>query len=266
VRAGLPVLLLFWAAAAPAQVQPNRTTAYLPPTDVTDARAVWVNPAGLGRVAEASVHFDLTVGDPGSSGRLRQLTVGFNSRGFAFGYQRDVFAGGVRGHTYRFGLASGHKRLSAGLAAAWYRGGASQTGWDVGAAYDLAAGLSVGGVIANIGRPVTRGVLQPVTYVPSATVRLFGPVAAFSAYGRFTSGDVLGYAFGGRVGLREGTKRPIRLIARLDADRSMRRAGFAFGVSVGADDLVGTVATMPGDANRLDAISLYGVSARRLTR
>src|SRR2546425_9566772 len=42
---------------------------------------------------------DVTVGDPGAAGRLRQLSLGFNSRGLSFGYQRDVFDGGLRGHT-----------------------------------------------------------------------------------------------------------------------------------------------------------------------
>src|SRR2546428_12640355 len=102
---------------APAQVAPTRPTLYLHPPDVTDARALWVNPAGLGRFQEASLHLDLTVGDPGAAGRLRQLTLGFNSRGFSFGYQRDVFDGGVRGHTYRLGFAGGGAGLAAGGAA-----------------------------------------------------------------------------------------------------------------------------------------------------
>src|SRR2546426_5316367 len=74
--AGPCLLLLALAASAQAQVAPNRTTLYLHPTEVGDARALWVNPAGLGRFEEASVHLDLTVGDPGASGRLRQVTLG----------------------------------------------------------------------------------------------------------------------------------------------------------------------------------------------
>src|SRR5205807_2095321 len=80
-----------------AQVVPNRATLYLYPSDVTDARAVWVNPAGSGRFEEASLNLDLTVGDPGAAGRLRQLTLGLSSRGLSFGYQRDVFDPGGRG-------------------------------------------------------------------------------------------------------------------------------------------------------------------------
>jgi len=83
------------------QVAPNRSTQYLHPTEVSDARALWVNPAGLALFPEASLNLDVTVGDPGAKGRLRQFTLGLNSRGLSFGYQRDVFDGGVRGSTYR---------------------------------------------------------------------------------------------------------------------------------------------------------------------
>src|SRR5207253_9667173 len=73
---GLSVPLLLLATSAFAQVAPNTTTRYLFPTDVSDARALWVNAAGLAAFPAASVHLDLTVGDPGASGKLRQLTFG----------------------------------------------------------------------------------------------------------------------------------------------------------------------------------------------
>src|SRR5947207_5870063 len=79
---GLSVPLLLLATSAFAQVAPNTTTRYLFPTDVSDARALWVNAAGLAAFPAASVHLDLTVGDPGASGKLRQLTFGLNSRGY----------------------------------------------------------------------------------------------------------------------------------------------------------------------------------------
>lgn len=266
MRAGLPALLLLTTAGARAQVAPNLATRYLHPTDAADARALWVNPAGLGRFEEASVQLDLTIGDPGATGRLRQLTFGFNSRGLSLGYQRDVFAGGGRGHTYRVGFAGGHKRLAAGLATALYRGEASETGWEVGITYDLTTHLAMGGTVQNIGHPVVRGIALPVTYVPSATVHLMTSRAALSAHGRMTSAEVLGYSFGGRAGLREGGRWPLRFVVRLDTDRSLRRAGFAFGLSLGRQDVLGTVITTPGDVDRIDALGLYGVSTRRFSR
>ena len=79
------------------------------------------------------------MGDPGGDARLRQLTFGFNSRGLSFGYQRDVFAGGARGHTYRLGLGAGRAGLAAGLATAIYRGNTKGTGWDFGVVYQPGA-------------------------------------------------------------------------------------------------------------------------------
>jgi len=264
--AGLSCSLLLVAVVAPAQVAPNRTTLYLHPTDVTDARALWVNPAGLGRFQEASLHLDLTVGNPGAAGRLRQLTLGFNSRGFSFGYQRDVFADGLRGHTYRLGFAGGRAGLAAGVATALYRGGTSGTGWDAGIQYEVAPQLTIGGVIENVGQPTVRDSTLQAAYVPGATLRLFAARAALSVHGRFTSDGVAGYALGVRAGLREGTALPLRLLARIDTDRSLRRTGLAFSLSLGGQDAIGIVATAPGDATRLDALSLYGLSTRRLTR
>lgn len=258
-----PALLLLVATGAAAQVTPNRSTQYLTPTEVSDARALWVNPAGLGLFPEASLNLDATIGDPGANGRLRQFTIGLNSRGLSFGYQRDVFDGGVRGSTYRIGGAVGHKNLAAGAALALYRGGTSSSGWDLGVLYAWTPELSVGGVIRDIGQPVVRGSVLPLTYVPSATLQLFRHGAAVSALGRITPDSVLGYAFGLRAQLRQGTSLPVGLAARLDTDRSLNRAGFAFSVSFGGTDVAGVVATTPGNLGRIDALSLYGVSTRR---
>lgn len=262
---GLSLALLVSASSALAQVAPNNAALYLHPTDVSDARALWVNPAGLGRFPEASVHLDLTVGDPGAKGRLRQLTFGLNSRGLSLGYQRDLFSGGQRGHTYRVGYAVGRGGLAAGFATVLYRGGTSSTGWDMGILYDWTPALSVGGVIQNIGRPVVRDSTLRITYVPSATLQLAGRRVVLSALSRLTSDGVAGYAFGLRGALRAGTSLPIGLLARLDTDRSLHRSALAFGFSLGGEDTAGLVARTPGDASGIDALSLYGVSTRRFT-
>jgi hypothetical protein len=254
------------ATGAVAQVAPNQATRYLHPTDVSDARALWVNPAGLGRFPEASVHLEVVVGDPGASGRLRQLTFGLNSRGLSLGYQRDVFNGGARGHTYRVGYAAGRAGLAAGFAASLYRGGTSSTGWDLGILYDWTPILSLGGVIQNIGRPLVRDSTLHVTYIPGATLQLAGGRVALSALGRLTSDGVSGYGFGLRAGLRAGTSLPVGLLARLDTDRSLHRSALAFGFSLGGEDVAGLVATSPGDVSRIDGLGLYGVSTRRFSR
>src|SRR5437867_3929369 len=118
------------------QVAPNRANSYLFPTDVHDARAVWVNPAGLGVSREASVYAEISVSDPGARGRLRQINAGFNSRGLSLGYQRDILDNGARGTTLRLGLAGGAQGLAAGFDIARYSGnGVNATGWDIGVSY-----------------------------------------------------------------------------------------------------------------------------------
>ena len=158
------------AAGAGAQVAPNSTTLYLHPTDVADARAIWVNPAALAVVREASVYLDLAVGNPGARGQLRQISGGFNSSGFAFGYQRDLFGGGVTGTTFRFGLAGGSRGATAGFASAVYRGSTAHAmGWDLGLTYLVRPTVTLGAVLANIGQPVVRGFRQPLTFAPALT-------------------------------------------------------------------------------------------------
>ena len=258
------------SARLPAQVAPNRATAYLHPTDVRDARALWVNPAGLGVLREASVYAELAVADPGSRGRLRQVNAGFNARGLAFGYQRDIFDAGVRSHTYRLGLAGASGGLAAGFAVAYYRGdGAKATGWDVGVSFAPSGmGLLVGTVITNFGQPVIRGLRQRLTFVPGATWHP-GPLPAVgvSVHGRITPDSVAAYAFGvSWRGGRTGSRWPVEIIARLDTDGGLRRGAFALGLSIGGEDRFGVVASTPGDVSTIDGVSLYGLSTREPAR
>ena len=77
---------------------------------------------------------------------------------------------------------------------------------------------------------------------------------------------MLGYAFGLRATLGAGTRVPVGVLVRLDTDRGLARAGLALGVSLGAQDVAGLLATAPGDARRIDGLDLYGVSTRRFAR
>lgn len=273
-RAWIGIVLAVWPLSRPAaaqQVAPNRASAYLFPTSVQDARAIWVNPAGLGVRREASIYAELAVGDPGSKGRLRQINAGFNSRGLSFAYQRDIFDNGARGSTYRLGLGTGAGGLAVGFAAARYgSSGLVSTGWDLGTSYLAWSSLNVGLVAANIGQPIVRGVRQQFAFVPAFTWQPGkGALSSFalSADSRITTDSVASYAFG--VGWRTGgegiaaPRWPIEILVRLDTDRGLRRNAFAFGLSIGGRDRGGIIATTPGDVSRLDEVSLYGLSARQ---
>jgi hypothetical protein len=207
---------------------------------------------------------DLTVGDPGADARLRQVTFGFNSRGLSFGYQRDMFEGGVHGHTYRVGLGAGRSGLAAGLAVALYRGNTKGTGWDFGVVYEPGSKLALGAVVGNVRQPVVRGARQVATLVPSLTLKPFGPIAALSADGRFAVDSVLGYAIGARF--QSGGRVPLGLLVRLDTDHAFHRTALVFGASVGRHALFGTAASVPGGAGRVDAANFYGVMARTAER
>jgi hypothetical protein len=261
---GLALLITHPPDCLSTQVARNRATLYLHPTEVSDARALWLNPAGLAVQYHASIHVDLTVRDPGPDGRLQQVTGGFSSRGLGFSYQRDVFDAGRLAHTYRFGLAGASGGLAAGVAAALYRGDGRATGWDVGLVYRARPSVTVGATLANLGRPDIRGVELPVTAVPAVTVSPIGPAVAVSAHARLTRDSMQGIAFGVRWSGRGRV--PVALLARLDTDGELRREAFAFGVALGLQDLAGAVVTTPGDLRGLDAASIYGVVLRPLGR
>lgn len=255
-------LTLLCAGAAHAQVAANRAASYLVATDVSDARALWVNPAGLAARSEASVMLDLTVVQPGSTGRLGQVTAGFNARGLSFGYQRDNFTTGVHGHTYKFGLGRGTGRFSAGLGLALYRGGTGGgSGWDLGVRYNWFSTVTIGGVIRNLGQPTVRGVRLPTTAVPAVTVRPLGSVLALSAQGSFASSSgARGYAVEAEALWPRSPS--AGLLLRYDTDGSLHRRALLFGLSIGSRDRVGAVGSTPGDFSKVDAANVYGVSSR----
>ena len=246
-------------------VAPNRANTYLFPTDVHDARAIWVNPAGLGVAREASVYAELGVSDPGARGRLRQINAGFNSRGLSLGYQRDILDNGVRGTTLRLGLAGGAQGLAAGFDVARYSGsGANATGWDIGVSYTALSQLTVGAVAANLGQPIVRGLRQRFTFIPGLTWHP-GPVPAIalSTNARITRDSIESYAFG--LGWRTAStssRWPIEIIARMDTDKGLRRGGFALGLSIGGENRFGAIASAPGDVSQIDGVSVYGLVAR----
>ena len=89
-RLGFAFLLAVGQVAnAFAQTLPARSGDYLFVTNAVDARALWVNPAGLGVVPEASIMGEFSLTPGGGDVRLAQYTVGLNSRGFSIGYRRN---------------------------------------------------------------------------------------------------------------------------------------------------------------------------------
>jgi hypothetical protein len=248
---------------AAAQVASNRASSEGVPSDLFDARAVWVNPGGLALVPEASLHLGISVGDPGAAGRVRQGTVSLNSRGLAFGYQHDIFSNSVA-DTYRAAIAGGKQGVAAGLALALYRGHGKATGWDAGVVVARNPAVAVAGVLANLGQPVVRGEQQPTTLVPSVTLHPFGPLLAVSGLGRLTADSALGFAAAARL-VTPGRTR-LGLSVRVDLDRSFHRTGLTFGLALGGQDQVGVVASTMTGTNGVAMGDVYGISTRNAGR
>ena len=244
---------------AGAQVAANYADAQFVPSDVTDARAIWVNPAGLGARPTASIYIDLVSSDPGEGGRLSQISGAIEARGFGFGYQRDMFDTGARGDTYRVSLGAGSGSLAAGMGVSLYRGGAKATGWDLGAVYHTKL-VNLGGTVRNIGQPVVRGSEQRATAIPALTFHSTRNAFELSAAGRFTRDSVLGYT----AGLRLTILRPIgwSLLTRIELDRSLHRSAVTLGFAIGASDAVGVAVSGPRAATPFTAGDVFVISTR----
>lgn len=250
------------------QVASNRNARYLFAADPGDARSVWVNPGVLGLAGTLSVYADATFGfgapyDNGSP--VSQLSLGFNSRFLAFGYQfdrlEDPVAGGiVHGHTYRIVLWGEDGRLGAGAAATLYRGGDGGNAYDFGVGYRLTSLIDLGAVIANVGQPSVRGTDLRLTWRPAATVHA-GRWLALQGQAEADNDHLHGFAFGAQLRLGGG-RAPLQLHARLDTDGDLRRQAFSFGLAIGGDDRGIAVFTASGDLKSAEALSLHGVSER----
>ena len=205
------------------------------------------------------MYFDLTVTNPGSLGQLRQLNAGFNARGLAFAYQRDQFSGGTNAGTYKLAFGTGEGPLAVGFGTTWYRGGTKGTGFDLGVDYRLSSPLTVAGVIANIGQPRVRGLTQRVQYSGSASLQ----VAPGFAVGALAAANPSGFrAFGADLRAQFDPGFPLGFVLRMDADQKFRRTQFALGISIGGLNQGGAVATTPGDVSSVNAVTLYGLSAK----
>jgi len=255
-------------AAAPrlaAQIAENRSVAYLTPSDAADGRALWLNPAGLAARPEASIYAHFSVRDPGAQGQLGQITAGFNARGLSFGYQGDEFGGGQSGRTYRIGFGTSAKGLALGLAFSMYRVDTKGTGWDVGGRYEISSPLTLALVVRNVGQPLVRGLPLHVQTVPAATLALADHHVVFSGVATFTEDDAFaGYTISAGGSFRLGV--PLGALARLDLNRDFERSRVTFGVTVGVQNLVGLLATTPGDVSRISTADIYGVVSRIATK
>lgn len=165
----LSLLLLagfLWAGPATAQYRGPRSADHLFSAAAWGARALWLNPAALGTVDEASIFLEgMVERDLNGNYPLAQYTIGFNSRGFGFGLRHDVFrvpAGpgdsllSYGGNTWRVGFGRGLGPLAIGGTASLYSGPQTKQDVDLGLRYRIATRLDLAIGFEHIGQPVVR--------------------------------------------------------------------------------------------------------------
>lgn len=254
-----------------AQSPRPRSLDYLSAASVDDARASWLNPAGLARVPEASVMAEVVLDrPPAGDPRLAQYTLGMNSRGISFAFARDRGSEAPGISIFRFGLGLALGRSgSLGWAVSLYRGGARDEGVDVGVRYGLGREIELGAVVRNLSEPVVRDTVLPLTGIGGvAWSPLWQRVELAAEAHAVRLEKEGGYRVRYRAGLRlaTGGRIPLRLVGFVELESSLQPRRWTAGLVVGAQDrigLLGSASPEAGELGRLDRLSAFGLASRR---
>ncbi|UCD23272.1 MAG: hypothetical protein JSW51_09455 [Gemmatimonadota bacterium] len=269
-------LLLLAAAAvlavtdAVGQAFPPRSQDYLFTPLVDDVRALWVNPAGLAIVREASIMAEVVLDQPDSGNvRVSQWTLGFNTRGISVGYKRDRLYEGPANQHLRIGLARPFRGGAAGIDLGLYWSDVNDRGFGAGVTYRLMPSVDASAVVRDIGQPWVRGVKLPATGVlgiawsaPEDVLQVGGEVVAKNRL----SGTGVDMSY--RAGARLTTPKPfpIAALAAIDLGSDFSADRFFIGLAVGGTRrlvLGGTF--LSGSDSGLDIGSISGVASNRQT-
>jgi len=261
----LAVVGVALAAPLAAQLPAPRSRDYLFVTGTDDARALWVNPAGLARPI-ASLFGEVTGTRTISGGwHVGQYSLALSSRNIAFGYRRDRFENAPDLGTWRVAGGLALTRLTLGTAIELHQ---SRRSWDIGLQYFPAPPVTFGAVVRNIGRPVVRQSTLRLTAVGSVSWRvargtLFS-VDAVAVERRPASGYDKLYRAGAQVLLP--VRRAVGLVTAFEFPEGVsgvRLARWSLGLSLGqVNQLVGVATTLEPDgaARQLEAFSLAAVA------
>lgn len=243
---------------------------YLFITGVDDARAAWVNPAGLGWVPEASVLAEVLVDRSSGTLRLDQYTLGLNSRGLGLSYLRDRSRDTVGVGVIRLALGVPLGDGAMGAAYSIYSATRDQ-GFDLGLRYPLFAGLDVGLVVRDLSRPqpAIAEPLKPISALAGATWNVLPRHASVSAEALAVErpGPASGFDWGFRGGftVSAGHPWPLALIAAAQVDEEGTLRQWSVGLMIGRLDRVGLIAgALPiAGLGSVDRFSAVGIASRR---
>jgi hypothetical protein len=245
-----------------AQYRGPRSADYLFGASIWGSRALWVNPAGQGIVDEASLMLEGVVErDPAGNYPLSQYSIGFNSRGFAFGFRRDFFRVDVglgtdslvktAGNTWRVGFGRGLGSLAIGAAVSLYSGSQTKQDLDIGLRYRVTRGLDVALGFEHIGQPTVRDSSLRFTTGASLAWTTLNGVLGIDLEARGSNGyEDLGVVMGYRGGLRLQipTRIPVALNGALELDDGFDIGRLLVALSIGGD----VHGVMVGGGQRLD--------------
>lgn len=244
-------------------IRPAQPARYLLTTEASDARALWVDPAGLARQPEASLGVEMSADRFDSGGvQLRQYGATIASHGVAAGWIHDRYPNGASLNVYDVGFGLGDERFSAGVAHRWYRGVVQGSAWDAGIRAAVWNGIDASLLAKSLGSPRLGDTTYWVTLVPGALVRLFGDRIQVGgewevAPHRWQSVELRA---GGAIAIGAG----LALLLRADLAPDLRRRGFTIALDFeGSGSRVSAFGLLPGAADEVDA---FGAAAALVAR
>lgn len=252
------------------QAFPSRSQDYVFTSLVDDVRALWVNPAGLAVVREASIMAETVFERPELGDiRLAQWSLAFNTRGLSVGYQRDRLQSDSANHTLRIGLARPFRRGSFGIDLSFYSSDQSDQGLNTGLNYRLLPWLRGTLVVRNVGQPVVRSVKLPITgiaglgcSVAGGAVQLAGEVQAQNRVA--ATGAEMSYRVGARFATP--TRIPIAAVVAVGLGSDVAVDRWFLGLAVGGPRRAMVGGTfLSRESSRLDAVSVTALATNRQT-
>jgi hypothetical protein len=253
------------------QVRASRSSQYLFVTNVADARALWVNPGGLGALPEASLFGEILIDRDDGGTRVGQWNVSFNSRGFSGGFENNLFESDTSYSVLRLGMGLPFPGGAFGFTVATYMlSGPNDRSGGLGVMWAPIPSVTIGGLFQNIGRPVVYGEKIPLLLRGGlqwsglqGMVNLMGEAQALEVLD--DSGFDMSYRGGATIQLR--TKVPVGILGVVELGSSIHVDRWQMGFSIGGRSnatLVGT-AVNRDDVVSFDTFSVAGIASNILT-